>query len=97
MIELTSRTKQVTVEPKLGKTLLSMAIKHKAGWLYNCTKGTCARCRCLIEEGNEFLNEPTEAEELRLEEEELQNGYRLACQTVVNSDGLIKVKHRPYF
>jgi ferredoxin, 2Fe-2S len=97
MIELIARLRSKTVEPQAGFTILDLAIKHEIPWLFSCTHGTCARCRCLVSAGLDLLNEPTEAELDRLEPEELEQGYRLACQTKVIKDGHVKVKNVPYF
>jgi 2Fe-2S ferredoxin len=45
----------------------------------------------------EHLNEPTKAELVGLDDEELEQGYRLGCQVKVNSDGTIAVQNKPYF
>lgn len=97
MIELKGRNIQKTVQTEPGMTILKLAIHHKIDWGYNCTRGTCARCRCLVSEGMEFLSEPNDAEQDRLEPEEIEQGYRLGCQARIERDGVIKVAHRPYF
>ncbi|MFW9989597.1 MAG: ASKHA domain-containing protein [Candidatus Odinarchaeota archaeon] len=48
--------------------------------------GTCGKCKILIQKGKEFLNSPTINESKYLNEEELRNGWRLACQTKLNID-----------
>ncbi|QHT60524.1 (2Fe-2S)-binding protein [Paenibacillus lycopersici] len=98
MLELKSRTKTITVEAEAGLSLLDAAMKHNLDWAFSCTRGTCARCRCLIEEGAEFLEDVTDEEWDRLEPEEFEEGYRLACQAIMKSDaGFIKAANRPYF
>jgi 2Fe-2S ferredoxin len=97
MIELIARLRSKAVEPQGNFTILDLAIKHEIPWLFSCTHGTCARCRCLVLEGLNLLNEPTEAELDRLEPEEFEQGYRLACQTRVIAEGHVKVTNVPYF
>ncbi|WP_042162585.1 2Fe-2S iron-sulfur cluster-binding protein [Paenibacillus gorillae] len=98
MIELKGRTKTAVVESEAGETLLRLALKHKVDWSSSCTRGTCARCRCMITEGSEALEGITDAEWDRLEPEEFEEGYRLACQAVVkNSSIVIKAYNKPYF
>jgi 2Fe-2S ferredoxin len=98
MLELKGKTKSATVEAEAGLTLLDIAIKHDVDWAFSCTRGTCARCRCLIEEGAEYLEDVTDAEWDRLEPEEFEQGYRLGCQAVVKPGaGPIKAVNRPYF
>jgi 2Fe-2S ferredoxin len=87
--------KEVPFERKM--TLLDLALKHDVDWGFSCTRGTCARCRCLVTEGRQHLNEPTEAEEDRLEPEELEAGFRLGCQASVKEEGPVTVVHKPYF
>ncbi len=90
-----SITKQVT--PRVGKTLLEHALENGVDFQNLCTRGTCARCRCYIESGAENLGRPTKAEELRLDPEELEEGYRLACQAVLNNTGSITARNKTYF
>ena len=96
-LTLIGRTVTKSVEPKLGETILQHAIAHKVDWQHLCTRGTCARCRCYIEEGSEHLEEPTQAEHRRLDPEEFEEGYRLGCQAVVKSIGKISVRNKTYF
>lgn len=97
MIELMGRTLQKTVENEKGFSLLDLALKHDIDWGFSCTRGTCARCRCLVEEGMEALSELSDEELDRLEPEEIEQGYRLGCQAKVKRDGNVKAKNIPYF
>jgi 2Fe-2S ferredoxin len=98
MIELKGRTKTAIVEPEVGESLLRHALKAKVDWSSNCTRGTCARCRCFIEEGAAGLAGITDAEWDRMEPEEFEEGYRLACQAIVNNKEIsIKAINKPYF
>ncbi|RJE90030.1 (2Fe-2S)-binding protein [Paenibacillus sp. 1011MAR3C5] len=98
MIELKGRTITATVESEAGLTILDHAIKHKVDWSFSCTRGTCARCRCLVSEGKEFLEEITDQEWDRLEPEEFEEGFRLGCQAVVKEDaGRIVAANKTYF
>lgn len=47
---------------------------------FSCREGTCATCIIEVLEGNENLNTPTEAEEVTLLPDELEDDIRLACQ-----------------
>lgn len=97
MIELKGRTKVKTVEAESGYTILDLALKHNVDWGFSCTRGTCSRCRCLVTAGLEFLHEPTDAELEGLDDDELEQGFRLGCQAKVKSDGTIAVANKPYF
>ena len=44
-------------------------------------KAICGRCRIKILSGNEFCNKPNSEEKVHLTDEQLQQGWRLACQT----------------
>ncbi|WP_188992655.1 2Fe-2S iron-sulfur cluster-binding protein [Paenibacillus nasutitermitis] len=98
MLELKGLTQSIRVEAEPGLSILDIALKHKLDWGFSCTRGTCARCRCLVVEGGEYLEEITDAEWDRLEPEEFDEGYRLGCQAVVKSaDAVIKAENRTYF
>lgn len=96
-VELKGRKVRRVVEPVIGSSILELAERNRVDWLSNCRRGTCARCRCLVEEGMELLNGPTEAEKARLEREELEAGYRLGCQARLIGPGKVVVRHAPYF
>jgi 2Fe-2S ferredoxin len=97
MIELTGRNGTKTVENEKGKTILDLALKHGVDWGFSCTRGTCARCRCLVSEGLDQLAKPTDEELDRLEAEEIEEGFRLGCQAIVKGDGRIVAANKPYF
>jgi 2Fe-2S ferredoxin len=87
--------KEVPIEP--GFSILDLALKHDVDWGFSCTRGTCARCRCLVTEGADHLNKPTDAELDRLEPEEIEQGFRLGCQAVIKEDGPVTAQNKPYF
>ncbi len=97
MLVLKGRKVQKTVAPETGLTILDIAIRYEVDWGFSCTRGSCARCRCFVSKGMELLKAPTEAEEIRLEPEELEQGFRLGCQAVIREVGQITVTHKPYF
>ncbi|WP_127585298.1 2Fe-2S iron-sulfur cluster-binding protein [Paenibacillus koleovorans] len=97
MLELKGRSKRATVAVETGLTILDHALKHDVDWGFSCTRGTCARCRCKIEAGAELLSAPNEAEELRLEPDELEAGFRLGCQATLRRDGSVIAVLKPYF
>ncbi|MDF2671298.1 MAG: ferredoxin [Paenibacillus sp.] len=97
MLDLKGRTKKATVAAEKGLTILDHAMKHDVDWGFSCTRGTCARCRCLVTEGAEALSAPNDAELDRLEPEEIEQGFRLGCQAEVRRDGQISVALKTYF
>lgn len=46
--------------------------------------GTCGKCKILVQSGKEYLIPPTSAERKIINEIELENGWRLACETKIN-------------
>ncbi|TFG19463.1 MAG: DUF4445 domain-containing protein [Promethearchaeota archaeon] len=46
--------------------------------------GTCAKCRILVQKGNQYLTPPSQNEIKLLNKQELEQGWRLACQTFIN-------------
>lgn len=97
IVELKGRHVQRFVAPVIGLTVLDLAEKNEVDWNSFCKRGTCARCRCHVSEGLEYLSAPNEAEEKRLDPEEIDEGYRLGCQTTLERIGVISIKHAPYF
>ncbi|MBN1800926.1 MAG: DUF4445 domain-containing protein [Candidatus Lokiarchaeota archaeon] len=49
-------------------------------------KGSCGKCKVLVEKGLEYTNQSTASEKKNLSVEELKDGWRLACQCVINGE-----------
>lgn len=79
------------VEARAGKTLLELAkgieILSVCGGL-----GSCGKCKVRVKRGMEFLSEPTRQEKVHITQQDLTNGYRLACQARVIKEGEIEVE-----
>ncbi len=97
MLDLTGRTIHKQVETVVGQSLLDVALSHDIDWQFSCTRGTCARCRCLVTAGYERLSEVTDAEWDRLDDDELDQGYRLGCQAIIKERGPITAVNKTYF
>ncbi|KGX86858.1 2Fe-2S iron-sulfur cluster-binding protein [Pontibacillus litoralis] len=69
------------IEAVKGKSLLAAAFEQEVPLDYKCQKGNCTRCRVELLTGQDAVNKPTPKEHTKLEDE-LSNGFRLACQTV---------------
>lgn len=67
-----------------GANLLAALAAGELPCDYNCTRGTCGRCRVQVLAGREHLSVPSEREWDLLERSGLDEGLRLACQTRVN-------------
>lgn len=96
MIELKGRSSSKSVPAEAGFTILDSALKHRVDWGFSCSRGTCGRCRCRVEAGAELLTPANAAEWDRLDEEAIEEGYRLACQAEVKCDGHMVVVWKPY-
>ena len=55
-------------------------------------KGLCGKCRIIVHKGKEYLSQPSEAERRIFSEEDLENGFRLACQVTATREGEIVVE-----
>lgn len=84
---LTSGGKVVCAPP--NSNLLRVSLKEKGGIPFKCGGGLCGTCKCLIEEGLENTDAVKPKERRHLKPEDLEKGYRMACQTFIN--GNIKV------
>lgn len=71
------------IESQRKQTLLNAALNQGFPLDYKCTKGSCGRCTVKVSEGNNLLNAPTIREREKLKES-IQEGYRLACQAVMD-------------
>lgn len=84
-------TEEHSLEVGEGDNLLYEAISRSVMIPFNCTSGRCGTCRVRVHEGAENLSEIGEREELRLGEEQVEKGYRLACQSFVFGDVQVEV------
>lgn len=78
---LTNNAKVVTAPE--NSNLLRVSLREKGGIPFKCGGGLCGTCRCRIESGIEHLDAVKDKERNHLSEEDLKNGYRMACQTFV--------------
>ncbi|WP_419810202.1 2Fe-2S iron-sulfur cluster-binding protein [Bacterioplanoides sp.] len=72
-----------TIEVKPQETLLNAALRHDIEFPYSCRVGGCAACKCQLTAGK--VKELTDAGYI-LSDEDLDNGYILACQSVPDTD-----------
>jgi ferredoxin len=87
MITVTFQTnggKAVTAEE--NSNLLRISIREQGGIPFKCGGGVCGTCRCRIEQGLEHTDAVKPRERKHLSEEEIGQGYRMACQTFVSGD-----------
>ena len=85
-----SRRVLLSLDKSLYDHLIKMGIQIKS----LCGgHGTCGKCKVLIQKGNEYLNRPTEAEKALISKNELEENWRLACQTRVNPESVQTLKN----
>lgn len=81
---LTNNSKVVSAAE--GGNLLRISLREQGGIPFKCGGGLCGTCKCLIETGLEHIDAVKPKEKKHLSEEELEQGYRMACQTFVTGD-----------
>lgn len=80
----------IEFEDKAGCTLLETALANGVEMPYDCKVGSCGTCRFrLIEGKTRELNSSA----LALDKEQLDAGYRLACQTLPKTDLVIGIDY----
>ena len=57
--------------------------------------GLCGRCKIILQEGKDLVKPPTDSEKKTLSTAELNDGYRLACQSKVSEQGILNVAVPP--
>lgn len=76
----------IEVAPK--ETLLNAALRQDIEFPHSCRVGGCAACKCQLTDGK--VKELTDVGYI-LSDEDLDNGYILACQSVPKTDITIKL------
>lgn len=84
---ITNNSKTVSVPE--DSNLLRVSLREQGGIPFKCGGGLCGTCKCCIEEGREHTDSVKKKEQKLLSEDELAQGYRLACQTFLK--GNVKV------
>lgn len=70
--------------------LLRVSLREGGGIPFKCGAGLCGTCRCRIEGGPEALDAVKAKERKHLSEPELAAGWRMACQTFVRGDVVVR-------
>jgi ferredoxin len=63
--------------------LLRISLREKGGIPFKCGGGLCGTCRCKIESGLDNTDAVKDKERKHLTDADLEQGYRMACQTFV--------------
>lgn len=69
-----------------GGNLLRISLREQGGIPFKCGGGLCGTCKCRIETGLEHTDAVKPKERKHLSDEEVKQGYRMACQTFVKGD-----------
>ena len=80
--------KSITVMGESSQNLLKVALENGINWPHNCRVGSCGTCRCKLVSGQ---IKPLNDFSYVLTGEELDDGYILACQTMLRSDIEVEV------
>lgn len=84
-----------TVQLDEGGNLLALSLRHQGGIPFKCAGGKCGTCRCRIEQGLEHTDAVKPKERNHLSEDDLREGWRMACQTTVLGDVSVSWPPRP--
>jgi ferredoxin len=96
MITVTFQTNGAkTVTTEENSNLLRVSIREQGGIPFKCGGGICGTCKCRIEQGLEHTDAVKPRERTHLSEEEIRQGYRMACQTFVSGDVTVSWQPRP--
>ncbi len=74
--------KEFQIQPVKGHVLLDAALQQGKALEFKCRKGTCGVCRVKIDNGLACLQPPNKKEEKKLKLG-LNEGFRLACQSII--------------
>ncbi|NML44786.1 2Fe-2S iron-sulfur cluster binding domain-containing protein [Ramlibacter sp. G-1-2-2] len=69
-----------------NSNLLRVSLREQGGIPFKCGGGVCGTCKCRIVLGRENTDTVKAKERKHLSEEQLAEGYRMACQTFVLGD-----------
>lgn len=81
---INNNERQITVPA--NSNLLRMSLREQGGIPFKCGGGVCGTCKCRIVLGRENTDAVKPKERKQLDEAQLAQGYRLACQTFVLGD-----------
>ncbi|MFC4768207.1 2Fe-2S iron-sulfur cluster-binding protein [Effusibacillus consociatus] len=84
-IHFSGTNKSIEIEDGKETNILRTSIRYEGGIPYRCGGGLCGTCKIHIDEGTENLTSIKKLEVARLGDD-LQKGYRLACQTFAKGD-----------
>lgn len=87
MVEITfSSNNDFKAQADENSNLLRVSIRERGGIPFKCGGGICGTCKCKIIAGIENTDALKAKEKKHLSPEEINNGFRMACQTFVKGD-----------
>ncbi len=86
--QLVINQKQYEIEVLAKETLLQAALREGIEFPHRCRVGACATCKCQLTKGE--VKELTDKAYV-LSEQELEQGYILACQSLARTHVAIEV------
>ena len=75
-----------TIAAPENSNLLRISLRYQGGIPFKCGGGLCGTCKCRIETGIEHTDAVKPKERRHLSDDDLANGYRMACQTFFKGD-----------
>ena len=81
-----------TVTAEENSNLLRISLREKGGIPFKCGAGLCGTCRCHFDSGREHTDAVKAKERKHLSDDDIADGYRMACQTFVAGDVSISWK-----
>jgi len=78
------------VQVPAESNLLRVSLREGGGIPFKCGAGLCGTCRCRIEGAAGALDAVKAKERKHLSEEEFAAGWRMACQTFVRGDVVVR-------
>lgn len=79
-------------EVEAGRLLQDVIDDCGADIIFGCREGGCATCLIHVLSGMEHLSPISDAEYSTLEDNELEQGMRLACQITITGDGHVALR-----
>ncbi len=82
----------------LSQSVLRLVHSHFVDWMHACGgKGRCTTCKMIVVTGDENLSVLTEAEMKYRHQRALADNERLACQTLISGDIVVRIPEENKF
>ncbi len=82
----------------LSHTVLRQVHSHFVDWMHACGgKGRCTTCKMIVVAGREYLSPLTEAELRYKHQRALGDNERLACQTLISGNIVVRIPEENKF